>query len=98
MKPIKTTHHYKGNKYGRISKHSAIERMYSVELSDGKLLLEDHFSTLRGANFAIMLMTYHAVEECFFTYGDWDSVADIYYAQRTDEQKEAYLNKVLTDR
>ena len=82
MKPIRTTCHYMGNKYGRISKHSAKERLYSVELDDGSLILEDHFYTLRGAKLAVELMEKYGVRKEAFYLGDWDATASIFEVQR----------------
>ena len=94
MKAIKTTHRHKGNMYGTISKHGAVERMYSVELSDGIIILEDHFFTLRGAKLAVLLMSEYGVEESFFNVGDWDMIASSYVLQA---DKQTYINELLKE-
>jgi len=55
IKHIKTNEKFSGNQYGKISKHSKVDRYYSVEV-DGKIICEDWFLTLNGARLAAELV------------------------------------------
>lgn len=54
-KHVKTRDEYAGTRYGRVRKHSKINRYYSIQCDDGSFICYDWFLTLNGVRLAVIL-------------------------------------------
>ena len=73
-KSIKTDEYYRGNKYGRIYKHSQVDSEYGIQLPVG-IIAVGWFLSARGARFAADCVNSGFPISELSNYGDWDKAA-----------------------
>jgi len=98
---VKTKEEYAGNQYGRIRKHSKVDRYYSVQVGDTTICW-NYWLSLRGAKLAAMLVDLGMNEEQLNRVNCDDYATSVYCEYRSvkrtgslDEMLQACAVKIM---